>query len=165
MSPAFCAGPGDAGGAASLAGCVAAFGAVSEVDPAPSLPEPRSGTRRVRAIRTSRGEIPCDALFLALGHSARDTVRELHRHGMRVAPKPFQLGVRIEHPQELIDRGRYGTGPEAALLGPAYYNLVCRGGGGLPSTYSFCMCPGGRIVASVNSPGVLCTNGMSNSMH
>ena len=125
--------------------------------------EPR--TRSVRAVSTTRGELPCDALFVAPGHSARDTVHMLARLGVRVEPKPFQLGVRIEHPQELIDRGRFGSGPEAALLGPAYYNLVCKAGKGLPATYSFCMCPGGKIVASVNAPGVLCTNGMSNSMH
>jgi len=121
--------------------------------------------RRVRAVRTSAGEIPCDALFLALGHSARDSVRVLHRQGVHVAAKPFQLGVRIEHPQELIDRGRYGVGPEAAMLGPAYYNLVCKAGDGVPASYSFCMCPGGKIVASTNAPGLLCTNGMSNSKH
>ena len=121
--------------------------------------------RRVRAVRTSAGELPCDALLLALGHSARDSVRLLHRLGVRVAAKPFQLGVRIEHPQELIDRGRYGEGPEAAMLGPAYYNLVCKAGDGVPASYSFCMCPGGKIVASTNTPGLLCTNGMSDSRH
>lgn len=120
---------------------------------------------RVRAVSTPSGEIPCDALFVAPGHSARDTVRALHAAGVVVEAKPFQLGVRIEHPQELIDRGRYGTGPDAKLLGPAYYNLVCKTGGSGPPAHSFCMCPGGKIVASVNSPGMLCTNGMSNSMH
>ena len=127
---------------------------------------PDSGSpRRVRAVGTSTGEIPCDALFLALGHSARDSVRLLHGQGVQVVAKPFQLGVRIEHPQELIDRGRYGEGPEAALLGPAYYNLVCKAGAGVPASYSFCMCPGGKIVASTNVAGLLCTNGMSNSRH
>ena len=121
--------------------------------------------RRVRAVRTSAGEMPCDALLLALGHSARDSARALHDQGVRVEAKPFQLGVRIEHPQELIDRGRYGEGPEAALLGPAYYNLVCKTGEGVPSSHSFCMCPGGTIVASASAPGLLCTNGMSNSTH
>jgi uncharacterized FAD-dependent dehydrogenase len=121
--------------------------------------------RRVQAVRTSAGEMGCDALLLALGHSARDTVRMLHQRGVQVAAKSFQLGVRIEHPQELIDRGRYGEGPEAVLLGPAYYNLVCKAGEGVPASYSFCMCPGGTIVASANVPGLLCTNGMSNSRH
>jgi uncharacterized FAD-dependent dehydrogenase len=121
--------------------------------------------QRIRAIGTSAGEMPCDALFLALGHSARDSMRELHRQGVQVAAKPFQLGVRIEHPQELIDSGRYGEGPEAALLGPAYYNLVCKAGDGVQASFSFCMCPGGKIVSSTNAPGLLCTNGMSNSRH
>ena len=121
--------------------------------------------RRVRAVRTSAGEMRCDALLLALGHSARDSVRILHGEGVRVEPKPFQLGVRIEHPQELIDRGRYGEGPEAASLGPAYYNLVCKAGEGVPASHSFCMCPGGKIVASTSTPGLLCTNGMSDAAH
>jgi len=120
---------------------------------------------RVKAVETTSGEIPCDALFLAVGHSARDTWRAIHRQGVRMEAKPFQLGVRIEHPQEVIDRGRYGTGPEAGVLGPAYYNLVCRASRGAPAAHSFCMCPGGRIVASVNEPGRLCTNGMSNAAH
>jgi len=120
---------------------------------------------RVAAVTTTGGEIPCDALFVAPGHSAIDTIRSLHGQGVRVEAKPFQLGVRIEHPQELIDRGRYGDGPEAKLLGAAYYNLVCKAGDGAAASHSFCMCPGGKIVASVNEPGLLCTNGMSNSMH
>jgi len=123
------------------------------------------GGARIEAVITSRGELPCDALFLAPGHSARDTIRALHDQGVHVEAKPFQLGVRIEHPQELIDRGRYGIGPEARLLGAAYYNLVCKAGEGAAASHSFCMCPGGKIVASVNAGGLLCTNGMSNSMH
>ena len=121
--------------------------------------------RRVRAVRTSEGELPCEAVLLALGHSARDSVRLLHDQGLHVAAKPFQLGVRIEHPQELITRGRYGDGAEAELLGPATYNLICKAEGRVPASYSFCMCPGGTIVASTNAPGLLCTNGMSNSSH
>lgn len=121
--------------------------------------------RRVRAVRTSEGEIPCDAVFLAVGHSARDSIKILHEQGVRVEAKPFQLGVRIEHPQALITRGRYGTGREAAMLGPASYNLICKAEGGVPASFSFCMCPGGTIVASTNAPGLLCTNGMSNSTH
>ncbi len=121
--------------------------------------------QRVRAVRTSAGEIPCDAVFLAVGHSARDSIRALHAQGVQVEAKPFQLGVRIEHPQELITRGRYGAGPEAALLGPASYNLICKADGGVPASFSFCMCPGGTIVSSTNIAGLLCTNGMSNSTH
>ncbi len=118
-----------------------------------------SAERRVRAVRTTAGDIACDALIFAIGHSARDTWEWLARDGVRFEAKPFQLGVRIEHPQALITAGRYGDGPEAALLGPAAYNLRA------PGAHSFCMCPGGRIVASVSEPGRLCTNGMSNSKH
>jgi len=120
---------------------------------------------RVRSLSTSAGEMPCDALFLAVGHSARDTWSTLAELGVPFQAKPFQVGVRIEHPQELVDRAQHGVGPEAALLGAAYYQLVARAEGGIASAHSFCMCPGGRIVASVNEPGLLCTNGMSNSTH
>ena len=125
----------------------------------------RAGVRRISALRTSHGEIPCDAVVLALGHSARDTIECLHAQGLALEAKPFQLGVRVEHPQELIDRGRYGDAAIAESLGAAYYGLTCRAGDGLPSVHSFCMCPGGQIVAAVNEPGLLCTNGMSNSRH
>lgn len=121
--------------------------------------------RRVRAVHTQAGELPCDGLFLALGHSARDTWQALHEQGLAFEQKPFQFGVRVEHPQELVTRGRYGEGDAAGLLGPASYALQCRAGEGLPGVHSFCMCPGGKIVASVNEPGYLCTNGMSNSTH
>jgi len=119
----------------------------------------------VRALGTSRGELGTSAVVLAPGHSARDTWRALAAQGVAFEAKPFQLGVRIEHPQALIDRGRHGEGPEAKLLGPAYYGLTCKPGDSSPGAHSFCMCPGGVIVASVSSPGLLCTNGMSNSKH
>ncbi len=121
--------------------------------------------RAVRALATSAGEIACDAAILALGHSARDTFAGLEQQGVPFEGKPFQIGVRIEHPQELVDRSQHGVGPEASLLGPAYYQLVCRAEAGALAAHSFCMCPGGRIVASVNEPGFLCTNGMSNAGH
>ncbi|MFI5314551.1 MAG: FAD-dependent oxidoreductase [Myxococcota bacterium] len=120
---------------------------------------------RVAALETTRGELACDALIFAPGHSARDTWRALAVQGLPVEAKPFQLGARIEHPQELVDRGRYGDSPEARALGPAYYALTCKAGDGAPGAHSFCMCPGGQIVASVSAPGLLCTNGMSNSRH
>lgn len=120
--------------------------------------------RRVRAVRTTAGELPCDVLVLAPGHSARDTWAMLARHGVPFEAKPFQLGVRIEHPQSLIDAGRYGDVQLARRLGAASYRLTSRGGAA-PPAHSFCMCPGGRIVASVNEPGLLCTNGMSDSRH
>ncbi len=120
---------------------------------------------RVRALGTPSGDLPCDALVFAPGHSARDTWRALAAQGLPIEAKPFQLGVRIEHPQALVDLGRYGDGPEAKLLGPAYYALTAKPGDGAPGAHSFCMCPGGQIVASVSQPGLLCTNGMSNSRH
>jgi uncharacterized FAD-dependent dehydrogenase len=121
--------------------------------------------RRVRAVRSSAGELPCDLLVLALGHSARDTNLALSEQGVTFEAKPFQLGVRIEHPQELVTRACYGTSAEADLLGAASYALVSRAEEAAPAAHSFCMCPGGRIVASVNEEGLLCTNGMSNSTH
>lgn len=131
-----------------------------------SLVTDGAATRRVRAVRTSAGELRADAVVLAPGHSARDTLRALAAQGVVVQAKPFQLGVRVEHPQSLVDRGRYGPDPAvAARLGPSYYALVCRSGQGRAAVHSFCMCPGGQIVASVSEPGLLCTNGMSNSRH
>lgn len=120
---------------------------------------------KVTAVRTSSGPLPCDAVILAPGHSARDTWEMLLRDGVELQAKPFQLGVRIEHPQELVDRGRYGDAGLAKQLGVSAYNLVFKGGGGCPPAHSFCMCPGGRIVASINEAGKLCTNGMSNAAH
>jgi uncharacterized FAD-dependent dehydrogenase len=127
--------------------------------------ENRAGTRRISKLQTSHGDIPCEAVILALGHSARDTWERLHGQGVEIEARASQLGVRVEHPQSLIDSGRYGDGPEAAKLGASYYALVCRSAGASAGGYSFCMCPGGQIVASVNTPGLLCTNGMSNSRH
>lgn len=121
------------------------------------------GGRRLRAAITDQGQLPCAALVLAIGHSARDTWAMLGRAGLILEAKPFQLGLRIEHPQDLIDQGRYG-GP-VPLLGAASYNLVSRAGPGGAAAHSFCMCPGGRMVAAINQPGLLCTNGMSNAAH
>lgn len=123
------------------------------------------GGGRVRALETSSGELPCDGVVLALGHSARDTIRSLAGEGLAVEAKPFQLGLRIEHPQRLVDLGRFGPEADLARLGHAYYSLVSKAGGDVPSVHSFCMCPGGQIVAAVSQPGLLCTNGMSNSKH
>ncbi len=125
----------------------------------------RDRAGRVTAAETSQGEISCDAVMLAIGHSARDTLRKLATDGLVVEAKPFQLGLRIEHPQSLIDRGRFGEDAPLEKLGHAYYSLVARGSDRIPTVHSFCMCPGGQIVASVAQPGMLCTNGMSNSKH
>jgi len=124
----------------------------------------------VTRLRTQAGDIECDAVVFAPGHSARDSLRALAAGeqggpGIALTAKPFQFGVRIEHPQAQIDRARHGEGPDAELLGAAYYNLNSKAGGGASAAHSFCMCPGGQIVASVNQPGLLCTNGMSNSRH
>ena len=119
----------------------------------------------ITGLRTTRGDMPCDALFLALGHSARDTVEALHAEGLALESKPFQFGVRVEHPQELINEGRFGDHPMANTLGAASYNVALKGSDGYSGAHSFCMCPGGKIVASISEPGLLCTNGMSNSTH
>ncbi|EFK97557.1 conserved hypothetical protein, partial [sediment metagenome] len=96
----------------------------------------------------------------AIGHSARDTFEMLANRGVPMAAKPFSLGLRIEHPQALIDRARYGKQAGHPLLGPADYRLVhhCQNG---RSVYSFCMCPGGTVVAATSEEGCVVTNGMS----
>ncbi|MFL6591873.1 MAG: NAD(P)/FAD-dependent oxidoreductase [Luteimonas sp.] len=119
------------------------------------------GTRRVRGVTLAGGEqLRADHVVLALGHSARDTFQMLHARGVFVEPKPFSLGFRIEHPQSLIDQARFGPQAGHRLLGAADYRLVhhCRNG---RSVYSFCMCPGGTVVAATSEPGRVVTNGMS----
>ena len=102
--------------------------------------------------------IPCDTAVLAIGHSARDTFSSLYASGFTLLPKPFSMGVRIEHPQELINRAQYGHNiPE---IGAADYKLAVH----LPSgrsVYTFCMCPGGTVVAAASEPQSVVTNGMS----
>ncbi len=105
--------------------------------------------------------IPADTLILAIGHSARNTVRALHSQGIYMEPKPFSMGVRIEHPQELIDLAQYGDTHQELGLPAAEYKLNCRTSEGR-GVYSFCMCPGGFVVASASEEGGLVTNGMSN---
>ncbi|MFK7896102.1 MAG: NAD(P)/FAD-dependent oxidoreductase [Myxococcota bacterium] len=125
----------------------------------------QEGAGRVRALRTNRGEMLCDGVMLALGHSARDTLRGLVSEGLVAMAKPFQIGLRIEHPQSLVDRGRFGEHAGLPQLGHAYYALVAKATKETPAVHSFCMCPGGQVVAAVAQPGLLCTNGMSNSKH
>ena len=114
------------------------------------------------AVLASGEEIPCDALVLAPGHSARDTFEMLHRHGIAMKQKPFAMGVRVEHPQDLIDRSQYGPSQGHPSLAPADYKLVCNLG---PSraAYSFCMCPGGEVIQCASEPGGVVVNGMSNA--
>jgi uncharacterized protein len=99
-------------------------------------------------------------VVLALGHSARDTFRMLHRRGVFIEPKPFALGFRIEHPQSLIDKARLGNYAGHPELGAADYKLVHHARNGR-SVYSFCMCPGGTVVAATSEPERVVTNGMS----
>jgi uncharacterized FAD-dependent dehydrogenase len=99
-------------------------------------------------------------VVLALGHSARDTFEMLHARGVYLEAKPFSIGFRIEHPQSVIDRARFGPQAGHPILGAADYKLVHHGKGGR-SVYSFCMCPGGTVVAAASEPGRVVTNGMS----
>jgi uncharacterized FAD-dependent dehydrogenase len=99
-------------------------------------------------------------IVLAIGHSARDTFRMLFDAGVFIEAKPFSIGFRIEHPQSVIDKARFGTFAGHPILGAADYKLVhhCRNG---RSVYSFCMCPGGTVVAATSEVGCVVTNGMS----
>jgi uncharacterized FAD-dependent dehydrogenase len=120
---------------------------------------------RVRGVILADGErIATDHLVLAIGHSARDTFDMLHKRGVYVEAKPFSIGFRIEHPQSLIDRARYGANAGNPLLGAADYRLVHHSSNGR-SVYSFCMCPGGTVVAATSEPGRVVTNGMSQYSH
>jgi uncharacterized FAD-dependent dehydrogenase len=121
----------------------------------------RDGVRRIRGVVTQAGEtIATDHVVLAIGHSARDTFAALHARGVFVEAKPFSIGVRIEHPQSIIDRARFGDFAKHPILGAADYKLVHHAGNGR-SVYSFCMCPGGTVVAAASEPGRVVTNGMS----
>ncbi len=105
-------------------------------------------------------ELRADHVVLALGHSARDTFAMLHARGVYVEAKPFSIGFRIEHPQSLIDHARWGRHAGHPLLGAADYKLVHHANNGR-AVYSFCMCPGGTVVAATSEPGRVVTNGMS----
>ena len=118
-------------------------------------------TGQVRGVVLAGGEtIAADHVVLAIGHSARDTFQMLYDRGVYVEAKPFSIGLRIEHPQSLIDRARLGSNAGNALLGAADYKLVHHCGNGR-SVYSFCMCPGGTVVAAASEPERVVTNGMS----
>jgi uncharacterized FAD-dependent dehydrogenase len=112
----------------------------------------------LRGVATSSGYLGADVVLLAVGHSARDTIEMLARRGVPMAQKPFQMGVRIEQPQEVVNRIKYGSALLEAKLGSADYNLVARGPHDL---FTFCMCAGGHIIPSVSEEGYFCTNGMS----
>ncbi|MBE6657578.1 MAG: hypothetical protein E7604_03945 [Ruminococcaceae bacterium] len=134
------------------------------------------GGTHARAIRTQDGEIPCGALVLALGHSARDTYRMLYERGILLQPKPFSIGVRIEHLQSALNEAAYGSAARdtlacgavggGILLPPAEYTVSHRP---KPTAddpdprgvYSFCMCPGGEVMAAASEGGGVVVNGMS----
>ena len=122
--------------------------------------------RQVRGLRVfdlTSGEthtLNAHHVVIALGHSARDTFTMLHRHAVAMEAKPFSVGVRIEHPQSVIDRARWGQHAGHPLLGAADYKLVHHAANGR-AVYSFCMCPGGTVVAATSEPHRVVTNGMS----
>jgi uncharacterized protein len=117
--------------------------------------------RQVQGVRLESGEvIEGRYVVLAIGHSARDTFQMLFDNGVYIEPKPFSIGFRVEHPQPIIDQARYGKFAGDRRLGAADYKLVHHAKNGR-SVYSFCMCPGGLVVAATSEPGRVVTNGMS----
>ena len=114
---------------------------------------------RVFSVTTDKGDIPAGALIMAIGHSSRDTYEMLIKDGFSIEAKPFSVGMRIEHPTELIDRAMYGKYAGHPALGHAEYalshNTKVRG------VYTFCMCPGGEVIAATSEQGAVVTNGMS----
>jgi len=128
--------------------------------------EDTAGQRQLRGLRVldqatgQTHELPATHVVMALGHSARDTFAMLHARGVHMQAKPFSVGFRIEHPQGVIDRARWGRHAGHPLLGAADYKLVHHASNGR-TAYSFCMCPGGTVVAATSEPGRVVTNGMS----
>ncbi|WP_296752908.1 NAD(P)/FAD-dependent oxidoreductase [Thiobacillus sp.] len=117
--------------------------------------------KRIRGVTLASGEtLRSNHVILALGHSARDTFEMLHARGVTMEAKPFSIGFRIEHPQSLIDKARLGPNAGNPLLGAADYKLVHHAKNGR-AVYSFCMCPGGTVVAAASEPNCVVTNGMS----
>ncbi|BDU72985.1 NAD(P)/FAD-dependent oxidoreductase [Mesoterricola silvestris] len=114
------------------------------------------------AVLDTGEEIACEAIVLAPGHSARDTFEMLHGHGVAMRQKAFAMGVRIEHPQALIDQSQYGPSKGHPSLAPADYKVVCNFGPAR-AAYSFCMCPGGEVIQCASEPGGVVVNGMSNA--
>jgi uncharacterized FAD-dependent dehydrogenase len=114
----------------------------------------------VAATPDGVSEIEADRVILAIGHSARDTMSMLYERGLPMEQKPFAVGVRIEHPREMIDRAQYGRFAGHPALGAADYKLSCRPGGGR-GVYTFCMCPGGVVIAAASEEGGVVVNGMS----
>ena len=119
------------------------------------------GSRQLRGVVLASGErIASNHVVLAVGHSSRDTFQMLHDRGVYIEAKPFSIGFRIEHPQSLIDAARFGPSAGHPILGAADYKLVHHATNGR-DVYSFCMCPGGTVVAATSEEGRVVTNGMS----
>uniref|UniRef100_B0SXY7 FAD dependent oxidoreductase n=1 Tax=Caulobacter sp. (strain K31) TaxID=366602 RepID=B0SXY7_CAUSK len=119
------------------------------------------GSRKIKGLHLSTGDyLAADHVVLAVGHSARDTFQRLHDQGVHIEAKPFSIGVRIEHPQSWMDKARFGACAGHPDLGAADYSLAhhCKNG---RTVYSFCMCPGGTVVAATSEPERVVTNGMS----
>lgn len=115
----------------------------------------------IKSIEINGSEwIDVEHLILAIGHSARDTYEMVYKRGMHVEQKPFAIGARIEHPQDMINHAQYGKFAGHEKLGPADYRLTAQTSNGR-SVYTFCMCPGGSVIASASTEGELVTNGMS----
>lgn len=120
-----------------------------------------NGERQVRSLLLSTGErLVTEHVVLAIGHSARDTFEMLYERGVFIEAKPFSIGFRVEHPQSMIDSCRFGPNAGHPILGAADYKLVHHASNGR-AVYSFCMCPGGTVVAAASEPGRVVTNGMS----
>ena len=117
---------------------------------------------KLQAVITNRSRIPADACILCLGHSASETYEMLQEKGIRIIPKDFAAGVRVEHPQELIDRCQYGDYAGHPALSAASYSLAFRSSCGR-GVYSFCMCPGGIVIPAATAAESLAVNGMSYS--
>lgn len=125
------------------------------------LVDEQNGVRQIRGVVLADGsEIRSNHVVMALGHSSRDTFKVLFERGVYIEAKPFSIGFRVEHPQSIIDAARLGKNAGHQLLGAADYRLVHHAANGR-SVYSFCMCPGGTVVAAASEPGHLVTNGMS----
>jgi uncharacterized FAD-dependent dehydrogenase len=117
--------------------------------------------KKVKSVIVNGEEIPCDNLILALGHSSRDTYEMLHEKDIFMSSKPFAMGVRIEHPQEMINENQYGKFASHERLRGADYKLTYTSEKLDRSVYSFCMCPGGTVVAAASEAGCVAINGMS----
>ncbi|CAM8670009.1 COG2509 Uncharacterized FAD-dependent dehydrogenases [Comamonadaceae bacterium] len=139
---------------------------VTDVVLGDSLSNQKLPAQYIRALEVenlnngSRYELPASHVVMALGHSSRDTFAMLYERGVAMQAKPFSVGFRIEHPQSVIDRARWGRHAGHPLLGAADYKLVHHAANGR-AVYSFCMCPGGTVVAATSEPGRVVTNGMS----